>query len=499
MNVCSLLHQLNGFITLPLLITINIIISIVVSCLLGPALAIVVNGSDNAGKYVDEPTTEAAACTVLSYRLSESCVEVCDGNQTLLVMQQQRLAMFEKLAPTRLTGDLFTACPGVKIFAVNDSVLHEIADSAFVDAAALEELVLARNQLTELKNGSFVGTVLKRLDVSGNGIELVESDALKTLNRLTYVDLSANRIAHLPLRLFNDCPTLATILLRGNRIGTLELHLTTRALQLFDAAGNGMETLALKMLLLKRQSNTYQRNFNNLTLVLDANHLNNITLSAVPQLHQLSLARNNLSNLILLTMIKPLTVKILNLDDNDLRDIDARQIATNRMETLRLSGNQISSLDVDDLMFRVPKLNNITLAHNDWYCRDLYRTVAQLQQRKVHVSDVPPTPPVTSNQHLNTGRGTDHATEVCFDPQREIIKLQQKYDYRLNQILLIVVATVALLLLLITFITVSSCRALQRVRSDSLSKSFDIKMMPTENIYEEAVYNNVYSNPTTTL
>lgn len=366
--VCSLVHRFNGFIT-PWRPFIFMFIFIIVG-FCGPALTIVVNSSNNraTGKYVvstvsdnstesvvafgvtttTTPTSVAVTvamtvtpipgvCTVLNFKFNDKCMEVCsrDRNQTTTNRQsikQQHLAMFEKLAPTRLTSDLFTVCPGIKIFAVHSTKLQEIAELAFTNATMLEELVLVRNQLKMLRNNTFLtGTgstsMLKLLDISHNHIEQVEPDALKSLYRLTYVDLSGNRITHLSARLFSDCTMLKTILLRGNNIASLELHLSTRVLQLFDAASNAMFELTLSLVAgvgSKRQSNTYQRNVNNLTLILDMNHFTgpNITVSPVFQLHHLSLAKNNLENLIVLTKIKPLNVKIMNLADNDLHDFE---------------------------------------------------------------------------------------------------------------------------------------------------------------------------------
>ncbi|GAB1288262.1 Leucine-rich repeat-containing protein 4C [Apodemus speciosus] len=88
----------------------------------------------------------------------------------------------------------------------------------FPNTKVLNRLLLDRNQITNLTQGSFKGANLHRLrhlDLSNNFISFVEEDAFQPLPQLQEVDLSRNMLAHMP-DAFTPLKQLSLLCLEGN-------------------------------------------------------------------------------------------------------------------------------------------------------------------------------------------------------------------------------------------------------------------------------------------
>lgn len=427
-------------------------------------------------------------CTLSSFVSNENCTEICNGVRYLNSSSTtNRVIVLDKV-----TNELFRMCPNIESLSLNNSNIFELDNSLFEQASALEQLNLSENHIKEVTSDAFKGAyLLSVIDLSKNAIQTIASDAFKKLNKLMILDLSANRLKTINMKLLQDCTSLTQITLKQNALTHLELHFTSRVLQLIDISANNLIGLTFKTPTPKKQQNSYPRNFSNVTLLLDDNCLVNLTISPAIQIFELSLAHNRLESIYELIKIRPFLAKILNLEGNHLTYLDPKLLpVSSKLEVLKLKDNRLSDIDVLELKIHFTNLNIITLTQNDWNCKDLKRIITQLDVRNIQISDIN----TTAIYDLSTPNV--HGVP-CFDSKHELFLLRLEYTEKLNKITLISVCTTGFLIVLMCLITFSSCRTLQRLRSDSLSKSFEIKMMPTENIYEEHVYNNVYSNPTT--
>lgn len=433
-------------------------------------------------------------CTLSSSISNENCTSICDGVRYFNGSRSNTTTANNVIVlDTTVTNELFTMCPNIESLSLNNSNIFGIGNSVFEQASALKQLNLSSNHIKEVTGDAFKGAyLLSVIDLSKNAIQTIASDAFKKLNKLMVLDLSANRLKTINMKLVQDCTSLTQLSLRQNTLHAhLELHFTSRVLQLIDLSANNLIGITFKTPTPKKQQNAYPRNFSNVTLLLDDNCLVNLTISPAIQIFELSLAHNRLESINELIKIRPFLARILNLEGNRLTYLDPKLLpVSSKLEVLKLRDNRLSDLDVLELKTHFTNLNQITVTQNDWNCKDLKRIVTQLDVRDIRITDIN----TTAIYDLTTPNV--HGVP-CFDSKHELFLLRLDYTTKLNKITLISVCTAGFLIILMCLITFSSCRTLQRLRSDSLSKSFEIKMMPTENIYEEHVYNNVYSNPTT--
>lgn len=194
---------------------------------------------------------------------------------------------------------------------------------------------------------------------------------------------------------------------------------------------------------------------------------------------------NNLQDLQVLSRLRPLSVESLDLEYNRLTSIDLGALSafSSRLQQLRLAHNRLTDLlEVAAVVEHLPKLRQITLAQNvsSWHCTDSRRTLDALRRAQVEVLDLAEWP-------------------RCFEPRHAIEQLGATFALQYNRLLLLFVVTTSLLIATIASMGLVMRRSLRRLRADSISKSFDIKMSSgPENIYEENVYNHVYAEPTPT-
>lgn len=451
---------------------------------LGLAIVNVNNSRERSLILQANETINTTTCTMIDFnQIDDKCLSVCNVNRQIIDDKERDHNIADDITT------VFTVCPDIEKLSINDSKVLGIPENAFTNATSLKFLYMARNLIEEVPSNIFKDAhLLTIIDLSDNRIHLIADDALKKLNKLMVLDLSANNLTSLHPKLIHDCTSLTTLILKNNGFIRLELHFTSRILQHIDTSYNNLMEIALKTPTPKKQQNFTQRNYSNVTLLLDHNRLINITVSPALQIFELSLANNSLTQLIELMNIRPFNAKILNLDYNKLTYFDPKQLQfSNKLERLLLKGNNLSDIDVQELKIHFLNLEWISLGDNYWECKDLKKILTQLTTRKIKIID---TDINYNDPNINGIR--------CFDTKSEITQLRFEYTAKLNKIILITVCTAAILVILMCLISINSFRTIQRLRSDSLSKSFEIKMMPTENVYnEEHVYNNVYSNPTT--
>uniref|UniRef100_A0A673UBL4 Leucine rich repeat containing 53 n=2 Tax=Suricata suricatta TaxID=37032 RepID=A0A673UBL4_SURSU len=106
-----------------------------------------------------------------------------------------------RISSSSLTDHTFSRLHSLQVLALSNNALRTLQGSWFRNTQGLTRLQLDGNQITNLTDSSFGGTKLhslRHLDLSNNFISYIGKDAFQPLPQLQEVDLSRNRLAHMP-------------------------------------------------------------------------------------------------------------------------------------------------------------------------------------------------------------------------------------------------------------------------------------------------------------
>ncbi|XP_031328312.1 leucine-rich repeat-containing protein 70-like [Photinus pyralis] len=123
--------------------------------------------------------------------------------------------------------------------------LHPGSFKCFDEDNCVNILELKNNQLTKIKNGTFLDNRhLNELSLCNNFIHHLESNSFRGLTNLKSLTLRNNRIEIIPVSLFEDLQQLNTLDLSENFISSLQLHAFSglTALEILNISHNNLET-----------------------------------------------------------------------------------------------------------------------------------------------------------------------------------------------------------------------------------------------------------------
>ncbi|XP_047728933.1 leucine-rich repeat-containing protein 53 [Prionailurus viverrinus] len=106
-----------------------------------------------------------------------------------------------RISSSSLTDHTFSRLLSLQVLVLSNNALRTLQGSWFRNTKGLTRLQLDGNQITNLTDSSFGGTKLhslRHLDLSNNFISYIGKDAFQPLPQLQEVDLSRNRLAHMP-------------------------------------------------------------------------------------------------------------------------------------------------------------------------------------------------------------------------------------------------------------------------------------------------------------
>ncbi|KAM9242228.1 leucine-rich repeat-containing protein 53 [Dugong dugon] len=133
-----------------------------------------------------------------------------------------------------LSDHTFSKLRSLQVLVLSNNALNTLRGSWFRNTRALTRLQLDGNQITNLTDSSFGGThlpSLRHLDLSNNFISYIGKDAFWPLPQLQEVDLSRNRLAHMP-DVFTPLKQLILLSLDKNQWScTCDLHPLARFLR----------------------------------------------------------------------------------------------------------------------------------------------------------------------------------------------------------------------------------------------------------------------------
>ena len=217
----------------------------------------------------------------------------------------------------------------------------------------LQEIDLSRNRISRLPAAVF-GQLAKveRLDLSGNGLNVIEDEALVGLTRLQVLDLSDNSLVALPPKVFggdadqDDVAEEEKSCCRNLR----ELHLQNNSLSglapgLLDGLG--------QLLVLNLSHNDVGNEW-----------LNADTFSTLSRLVALDLSHNRLTTLSQGLLGSLSSLQLLDLSHNRLRVVPDRPfLAMHNLHILRLSHNHVEQLR-ENALEGLSVLGSLALDHN---------------------------------------------------------------------------------------------------------------------------------------
>jgi Leucine-rich repeat (LRR) protein len=103
--------------------------------------------------------------------------------------------------PSSSLSDTFSKLQSLQVLVLSHNALHSLRAAWFRNTKALSRLLLDGNQITNLTWSSCKGVNLHRLrhlDLSNSFTSFIEKDAFRLLPQMQEVDLSRNRLAHMP-------------------------------------------------------------------------------------------------------------------------------------------------------------------------------------------------------------------------------------------------------------------------------------------------------------
>ncbi|KAG8507884.1 Leucine-rich repeat-containing protein 53, partial [Galemys pyrenaicus] len=132
-----------------------------------------------------------------------------------------------QISSSSLTDHTFSKLRKLRVLVLSNNALHTLRGSWFQNTRGLTRLQLDGNQITNLTDSSFGGThlhSLRHLDLSNNFISYIGKDAFRPLPQLQEVDLSRNRLVHMP-DVFTPLKQLSLLSLDKNQWScTCDLH-----------------------------------------------------------------------------------------------------------------------------------------------------------------------------------------------------------------------------------------------------------------------------------
>ncbi|XP_061390169.1 protein artichoke [Musca vetustissima] len=222
---------------------------------------------------------------------------------------------------------------------INDlKILHP---ATFRNLDRLFEVDASYNQLNEMIPG--LPKIVERISVRGNMIGSLPASVVKSLNlpNLRMLDLSMNRLEHLPKYAFQGLPQLRVLSLAYNRLRSLDdtVFIGSYRLELLHLQENQLMQLDERCLLPLAEL----RNLN-----LQANKLSSITdnlFSNNSKLEQLDLSRNTIRSIAPAAFEAQKSLEYLDLSSNALSDMSISLANLISLKDIDLSYNQITHIN----------------------------------------------------------------------------------------------------------------------------------------------------------
>ncbi|XP_052895892.1 chaoptin-like [Anopheles moucheti] len=268
--------------------------------------------------------------------------------------------------------------------------IRVLPHGVFHNMRSLELLVLDRNLLEHLPWNIFANTSnLIELSIADNNLGRIDDNTFKNVKNLKQLSLPNNNLSNIDLSLI---PSLISANVSSNLLTTLAISVAVVGL---DASHNRINTVTgpsngeLESLFLQHNNLTniawLKRYSGLIVLDLSYNEIEKVTDNHFKnsyRLEKLYLSNNRLVALNLNSA--PIrTLKTLDVRHNHLLVVETNKDQFNTLKELYLDHNAIVKLKLSSINM----LQNLTISHNDWDCKNLDELFRNVSKSVIHDSD----------------------------------------------------------------------------------------------------------------
>uniref|UniRef100_A0A182NJM3 Uncharacterized protein n=1 Tax=Anopheles dirus TaxID=7168 RepID=A0A182NJM3_9DIPT len=294
-------------------------------------------------------------------------VELLNAFRQVERLDLSALRMEEILPSAFLHGGL------IKELDLSSNEIQYLSANVFYHLKSLEILIMDRNKLSTLVIGIFARTPnLKMLSMSNNNLERIEDGTFNWTKSLGYLNLASNKLTHIDLSLI---PSLFAAIVRRNQLTVLSVPAEIETL---EASHNQIRSVSVQD---NEQLTRLNLSHNNLTRItwliyfpalrildLSHNELEVILVRHLINAHNLTILLLQHNRLMRLSLPRTLPkLRVLDVSHNSLVYVENNQQQFGTLEELYLDHNSIVSIK----LFSNNTLQNLTMSHNDWDCKNL--------------------------------------------------------------------------------------------------------------------------------
>jgi Leucine-rich repeat (LRR) protein len=242
-----------------------------------------------------------------------------------------------------------------------DSVLHKIPKHIFKQRNQVKSLNVQNTQIKVLTRDALIdGVNLEELNLGGNKLLLLANEVFDGPQFLTTIDLSNNMLSKIEVGVFENLKYLVKLNLSGNDLHDLEFLEPIENLIDLDLSNNRIEHLLITTLTKMKKLKT---------LILRRNHL---------QWNPFQFG----------TFTSQSKLELLDLSNNKLDELELdMMLSLENLQTLLLHENRLKffSCKFDSLKTFLPKLKQVGLSNNNWFCSDLAALFIILKNSHIQV------------------------------------------------------------------------------------------------------------------
>lgn len=249
-----------------------------------------------------------------------------------------------------LQNHLFSHANNLTSFDMGNSSIVQVEKHAFHGLSNLKRLDLSNNKIVALDADIFQPlSLLETIRLTNNKIEIIDVDTFKNNVHLRWAYLSSNKIFSVDANAFIHCK-LISLDLGYNQLTDLDMT-TMKYLKTLIVANNKLNILKVPPVIREVHAE------NNSIAVISSEERS--------ELVGLYLSSNYFTNLLNLTNFKKL--QFLDLSNNHFRNIEFSNLKSlDQLKELKLTGNKLSEIKVDDVVTNLPNLSIIELSTKHW-------------------------------------------------------------------------------------------------------------------------------------
>lgn len=330
-----------------------------------------------------------SSCVVNSVTDMVQIKSSCDNETIYLYVKESQLHSFPHV---------FEYFPKLQGIDVSNSGIQHIESTTFDGAIHLRSLDMDGSNMHTLQNHIFShANNLTSFEMSNSSIVTIEKHAFHGLSNLKRLDLSNNKIVALDAEIFQPLSLLETIRLTNNKIQIIDVDTFKNNVHLRWAYFSSNEIVSVdtnafihsKLISLDLGCNqltdldmTTTKYLKTLTVannkldilkvppVVGEIHAENNSIAVIyseekSELESLFLSSNYFTNLLNLTNFSKL--QFLDLSNNHFRNIEFSNLKSlAQLKELKLTGNKLSEIKVDDVVTNLPNLSIIELSTKHW-------------------------------------------------------------------------------------------------------------------------------------